>query len=430
MTQLEKAAESCFFGSYTIISDEKTERLSKTVLKDLRDPIKDPFVCQALPHLLHPALQCPSINPLGLEKDCSPQAIIVKMAKHNYTYVLEKHEGNMGKALHWKGNNYSLLGNVESVGDEEARALFAPLTGQKEKDSQFSFIKCDLEAKFPKELENLPKAICQFLAPSLHDLFNCSSDNKCPEYVLFINLLDNNVTKVPVKTPFEQELPCTVCQQKEESISSVVFDIIQAIINITLEPNNLCKLFPSSWHAWIPSCTTAAVRASVSEDTCPPIKIVIQADDTSFTYTSDLGDKDIMSQPMIEWRGKSYVLEKITNNKAITAVLEEEYDLDFDAQVSRKSLSHEIAVMPFSESRDSLSPESKLTARGKSGSHSGLSVEYTSQGTSPRTLFGALPNQPLQEYVGQNDIFLPLNAPKVSLSQWMDVALLLSSIII
>ncbi|XP_071516077.1 uncharacterized protein [Panulirus ornatus] len=413
MTQLENAAESCFFGSYTIISDDKTKRLSKAILKDIRDPVKDPYVCQALPHLLHPALHCPRFNPLDLEKDCMPQKIIIKMAKNNYTYIPEKQGETLGKSLHWKGINYSFLGNIDDDGEEGARTLFAPLTGLEEKESHFSFVKCDLEAKFPKELENLPKAICHFLAPALHDLFNCSFNGKCPKHFLFINLLDNNVTKVPVKTPLQQELPCTICQPKEQSISNVLVDVIQAIMNITVDPNSLCKLLPSSWQAWVPSCGTASLIASVSEDACPPMKIVIQADDTAFTYTSDSEDEGLKNQPMIEWRGKSYVLERVSTTKEIIAIMEEEYNLDFNVQTSRKSVSHELSVMSHLDKRGfELSPNIKVTARYKSDSHSGSSVEDISQGTAPRTSFDVLSSQSLQEYVGQNDVFLPLNAPK------------------
>ncbi|KAG7154575.1 A disintegrin and metalloproteinase with thrombospondin motifs adt-2-like [Homarus americanus] len=417
LIELEEATESCFFESYTITSDQGVSVLSDSVLKNLNSTVKNESLCQAIPHFLHPVFHCLNIAPVDLvrepETECAPQRIILMMPDYNLTYIHEVGGKHANKTALWKGKQYTLLRKIEDNKLEDGQILDKLFPRQAEEEYESGFVKCDLKAKVPKTLQDLPQGVCHFLAPSLHMLFNCSSRDQCPKYVLFMNFLEYNITKVPVKTPFPLKPPCAVCQPKEQIIDTGLLDILKGLISILLDSNILCSLFPSSWLPWIPVCDTTALLATTPEDECPPIAIVIQIDDSAFTYTSDQGDESSEGHPTINWLGNIYVLKKITKNKDTTELLQDDYQLDFDAKISRRSLLRESLVMPLlRSSMSSWHPSVISKTRDENNSYLGPSADDRYQDASPRAEISALLDQPLQEYVGQTDVFLPLNAPK------------------
>nr|XP_053639413.1 uncharacterized protein LOC128693667 [Cherax quadricarinatus] len=408
IAQLGDATDLCFFESYSIISDKEAKIKTDNILVNRSSSIKAINTCLAIPQLLHPPLHCPIIAPVDLEINCAPQNIILKASGYNLTYVQVKDDGNLNKTVQWKGNSYTLIKETRSTTEEQDHV--APFISRLNRDSMSSKIKCDLETKFPKELQNLPKEVCKFLAPSLHELFNCFSDIQCPEYVLFLDLLDNTITKVPLKTPTELKPPCLSCDLGETNINISLLKAVDTLGKSSVNVRSLCRLLPSSWLGEVPSCNSPPVYDTISQDTCLPIVIVILLNKTAFTYISHPEDKTNSGTPTIKWLEKPYFLEKVTKNKNMREILEDEYVLDFEAYSSRKSLSNELSITPHKNSRTlSLhfndSDKVMKDPEPSAGNITSLDISQRSGG-------GDVVEEALREYVGQNDVFLPLNAPK------------------
>lgn len=385
------------YESYTVSAD--THRLAtKALLREMSSPLLDPNVCQGLPQFLLPFLPCSGIiSPVSFNTHCPPQKIIIKTPEHNFTYVQAKKHSRTEKSLRLKGSNYKLVRERDDhYGEDTGEVLFRSITESTDTHAKTRTIRCNLEATLPDELHNLPEVVCQFLAPSLHDLFNCSIDSQCMKYVVVMDPFENKVSKVPVKHTVQPTPPCPSCLIGGQSAYALLLEVLQAFIKMLFDSKVLCKMVPSSWLIWIPNCAAAASIATTSEELCPPNAIFILIENSAFKYTLYQGDGEGEDQPTIEWHNHVFVFEKIITDEDIRHALQDTYQLDFDSEVVQESLPPEVYAMPRQES-----------------SHKGSSASSAASDAS-LSISRRIPDTPLREYIGQNDIFLPLNAPEVS----------------
>lgn len=379
-------AGSCYLGSYTVIQGKTAE--------DIRVPIRNSQVCGAVPHVMHPTLQCPSTGASG-EEPCPPENIILTLQNNSYTYVhTHKGDGAKGQSLLWRGKLYALLSRS---GEDDLAALeaFASLIDPSENIGRFGFIKCNLQDGFPKELQNLPKAICNFLAPSLHDLFDCSPEPHCAKYVMFIDLDTGNTTKVPVKKPAELLPPCKTCPSEMAFAISTIWEIVKSVTAVLAQSTSLCKLLPASWLAWIPGCSESAALESFSK--CQPVSIAITAGGAVFVYRPSATNRAVVKgHPSLEWQDEHYTLDKISYDENPSDILRENHDLDFRYMIVSQTLPGDFeAALKVQRS-----PSTKEDQGGA------FPVKMPT--------LHAQPTVGLQEYVAQKDVFLALNAPTVS----------------
>lgn len=380
---------SCYLGSYTVIQEK--------VGDDVRVPLRDAQVCGAIPHVMHPTLQCPSVGGSGASgaESCPPENIILTLQNNSYTYIHNhKGEGDEGQSLLWKGERYSLLSRT-GEDDTAAREVFASMTDATENISKYGFIKCNLQDGFPEELKNLPKEICNFLPLVLHDLFGCSPEPQCSKYVMFMNLDDGNTTKVPVKVPSELLPPCEKCLSEMAVSAATIWDILKGVTSVLTQATGLCKLLPTSWLAWIPGCSASPSLEYVFKN-CPPVSIVIKAGGAVFVYHPRTGHRAVTDgHPSIEWQKEHYILDKISYDGNPTEILRENYDLDFRYQIVSQTQPNDLAT-------------ALKVGRPKEKQVGDATTEVTEH--------DAEISVGLQEYVAQKDVFLALNAPAVSLS--------------
>nr|XP_027233074.1 uncharacterized protein LOC113824534 isoform X2 [Penaeus vannamei] len=375
---------SCYLGSYTVIQGKTAE--------DIRVPLRNSQVCGAVPHVMHPTLQCPSTGASG-EEPCPPESIILILQNISYTYVHDrKSDGVKGQSLLWRGEQYTLLSRA-GEDDLAAREAFASMIDTSENIGRFGFIKCNLQNGFPKELKNLPKDICNFLAPSLHDLFDCSPEPHCAKYVMFMDLDTGNTTKVPVKKPVELLPPCKKCPSEMAVAISTIWEIVKGVTAVLTQATGLCKLLPASWLPWIPGCSESASLES-GFGKCPPVSIAITASGAVFVYRPSAANRDVAEgHPSLEWQDQHYTLDKISYDGNPADVLIENYDLDFRYQIVSQT-----------------QPGDFETAL-KVGRPPSTKEDQWGDGPAKVPTLHAQTTVGLQEYVAQKDVFLALNAP-------------------
>ncbi|KAK3881856.1 hypothetical protein Pcinc_013733 [Petrolisthes cinctipes] len=415
---LEEAIDSCFIGSYTVVSDfnsKRTDAISSdiqdhvintlAVSDDIRAPLKDPVACQGIPQFLHPALHCPKSDSIS-QDNCPPAKIILKTLEHNLTYTLESSSGSIADEITLKGQYYTLSRsrNLNFNRNLDSHIVSAPLTGGTNEESHFGYIKCDLEASFPDVLRDIPKEVCPFLAPSLHKLFNCSMNSECEQFVAIVDQEDHNVKEIPVpiSNVQQQVQHCPHCQQQQLNVStltSTISAIIEVFKVIIAESDFLCKLLPFDWTPLVFGCNALGVIENPSKNECPPVSVIIHSSHTTFTYTSDMQNN---SQPTINWQGNTFSLESINVGKSPADVLQDKYGIDITSHMLRRKISEETVGMQYTNKKKSY--------RGNK------MAEQPLEWKRPLTMIpGHIPDstsEPLQEYMGQNDVFLPLNAPE------------------
>lgn len=369
---LQEVSQSCIFDHYSVVRDHDGSRMIGLV-----PPVSpmNPEICKGLPHFLHPSLGCSFVE--SKNQECIPRNIVLKTLEQNISYMHSEDPEN--RSIMWKGNHYSQTKSSNSIREEFPNnySSFTIQTGEEN-----HFIHCNLEATFPKVLQDLPSDVCPFLAPVLHGLFNCSQD-MCVDYVIIIDLKGHNITKIPLTKQTQPAELCPACTLDSESTSAVLFKIIEAVFQVLSESTFICKLLPDSMKLWIPGCSSSPLLESVSEDTCPPVAVMLESGSSVFTYSLSPEGQHEIDIHQLKWHGRIYDLENVTSGRNSLTVLKDQYSLAVDDQVVRKYDSKEMQI---------------------SDSRSGPVF------TAPLDLTGGA----LQEYVGQKDIFLPLHAPMVS----------------
>lgn len=404
---LEEAIDSCSIGRYTIVSNLNSQRTgaisSETqdpiintvaVSEDIRAPLEDSLACQGVPHFLHPALHCPKSDSFS-QGNCPPVKIILKTLEHNLTYTLESSSDSSADEINLKGQYYS-LSRSRKLNVNKRDSDFR----ETNEEFQFSYIKCDLEASFPEVLRDIPKEVCPFIAPSLHKLFNCSMNTECEQFVAVVDQEDHNIKeiKVPVSQLQQQAQNCPKCQQQLLDLNSInpeISAIIQVLTDIISDSGFICKLLPFDWISLIFGCSTLGVVQNTSENECPPVSVIVQSSHATFTYTSEFQNH---SQPTIHWQGSTFALESIDMDKSPAEVLQDKYGIDVNSHL-RKMTSEKTVDRINSQSRNKLLGQTQAWRRAQANT-TGEVVNGTTK--------------TLQDYTGQNDVFLPLNAPEVS----------------
>ena len=334
----------------------------------------NPEICIGLPHFLHSSIGCSYVG--SNNQSCIPQNIILKSVGQNISYIHSEDQAD--RSIMWKGRYYSQTKTNNVIYEEflNNSISFTIQTGEND-----HIVHCNLEATFPKVLQDLTSEVCPFLAPILHGLFNCPK-SMCVDYVVVINLKENNITKLPLKKHSQPVEICPACKRDSGSISPILSIIMQVALQFLSESTFICELLPDSLKSLIPSCSSLPLMESVFEDTCPPVAVMIEVGNAAFTYSLNSGRHEVDIH-QLKWHGKLYDLHNVTSGNDPLIVLKDQYSLDIDNQVVRKYDSKEMQV-----------------------SH----TKSDTVSTQPLDLSGHF----LQEYVGQSDRFLPLNAPKVS----------------
>ncbi|XP_045135625.1 uncharacterized protein LOC123518696 isoform X2 [Portunus trituberculatus] len=352
---LKELSQSCTFDHYNIVMDQDSSKMSGSL------PFVSPMnseICKGLPHFLHPSIGCSYLG--NEDQGCIPQNIILKTPDQNINYIHTKEQTD--ESVMRKLKNYSQRSSNRIY--EEFVNNSTSFTIQTEENQ---FISCNLEATFPKTLRDLPSDVCPFLAPFLHGLFNCSK-NACVDYIIVINLKEHNITKVPLTGQSQPHDSCPACSLDAESISSILFKIIKAVLEILSQSTFICKLLPVYLKPWLPNCSSLPLMDSVPEDTCPPVAVVVEIENAAFTYSLNSARRHEGIMHQLQWHGKLYDLENVTSGRDALTLLKDKYSLDTDNQVVRKYDSKELSLNLLDNS--------------------------------------------LREYVGQKDRFLPLNAPE------------------
>lgn len=383
---LNDLSQSCIFDHYSVIRGQGRDTMVGSIPRISQ---LDPEICKGLPQFLHPSLGCP-VGSGNQEQDCIPRNIVVKTATRSITYTQSQSQTH--RSILWKGTHYSH--RTESDGEPQDSTnghIFTILTGDEN-----LILNCNLEATFPDVLQNVPSDVCPFIAPVLHDLFNCPEDH-CTDYAAIISLQEHNITKIPLLKDLQRDDSCTSCVHERNSIEAVLTEIIQAVIKILSESTFICKLLPHSLSAFIPGCFSAPLLEAVSEDMCPPIMLVVDTGIAAFTYSLDTKQHDT-DLPQLKWHGRLFNLYAISTDKDSPVTLREGYSLNVNNSVTRKYDHREMEVM--SRHRNNLS-SLKPSSPAEDNHHRHPVPVHLSDG-------------PLVEYIGQSDKFLPLNAPMVS----------------
>ena len=147
-------SQSCIFDHYSIVRDHDGSRMDSIV-----PPIsfKNPEICKGLPYFLYPSLGCSLVSK---NQDCIPKKILLKTTAQNMSYIPSQDQ--TGKSFMWKGNHYSQNMSIHETFSDNCTSF----TIQTEEENHF--MHCNLEAIFPKVLQDLPSVTCPFLAPVLH----------------------------------------------------------------------------------------------------------------------------------------------------------------------------------------------------------------------------------------------------------------------